>query len=102
MSFDLRLKIVIVTYELLPQTGTSARTLGFVRALTSRGHEVKVLGPLALDEREALVVKLLDSEYLGALPIVCKPGVMRSFIFAVNLVNVLRTLHRKFPFEIVH
>ncbi|HKM77603.1 MAG TPA: glycosyltransferase family 4 protein [Candidatus Bathyarchaeia archaeon] len=96
------MKVAIVTYELLPQDGTSARTIGFMRALVSRGHEVIVVGPTARNKIDASLVKSIGAEYSGSLPFACRPGMARSFAFALNLVQTLRTIRKNFDFDIMH
>jgi glycosyltransferase involved in cell wall biosynthesis len=92
----------MVTYELLPQTGTSARTLGFVRALVRRGHDVLVVGPIKDSAREESIVESLGSSYVGALPIACKPGIPRSLVLTSNLIPALKRIRSRFDFEILH
>src|SRR5208337_1594590 len=92
----------MVTYELLPQTGTSARTLGFVRALVRNGHDVLVVGTIKDNAREESIVESLGSSYVGTLPIACKPGMPRSLVFASNLISTLKKIRSRFDFEILH
>lgn len=94
--------MAIVTYELLPQTGTSARTLGFVRALVERKHEVLVVGTIKDNARETALIESLGSRYVGALPVACKPGMLRSIVFASSLTGALSSVHSTFDFDLLH
>jgi glycosyltransferase involved in cell wall biosynthesis len=96
------MRVAIVTYELLPQTGTSSRTLGFTRALVNRGHKVMVVGPVAKGGNEEALAKRLGSEYAGVLPIACRPGIARSMVCALNLNRTLKRIRKKFDFDVVH
>jgi glycosyltransferase involved in cell wall biosynthesis len=94
------MKIAIVNYELLPQTGTSARTLGLVRSLVDRGHRVVVLVANE-NPSEARLVKGLGGEYFAVCSIACGKGPVRSLVFASILVGALRTLHGQSPLDVI-
>jgi hypothetical protein len=86
------LNVVIVSYELLPQTGTSARTLGFV-SLTSRKHRVVALAPRAQDRDEASLVRSYGVEYTGIDTAEFGPNPARSILYAAAFISALRKIH---------
>jgi len=96
-----RLHIGIITYELLPQTGTSARTLGFVRALTAKGHRVTLFGPTD-DPAESALVRSLGADYFGVGGFRLTPGAARSFVYGVNIVRHLKEVDRRNKLDAIH
>jgi glycosyltransferase involved in cell wall biosynthesis len=95
------LKIAIASYELLPQTGTSARTLGFVRALVGRKHEVTIFGPNGKNLTEVRLAESLGADYIGVCPFAIKPGSAHSMVFALGLLRKLNAISRKSHIDVL-
>ena len=86
------MKIAIASYDLLPQTGTSARTLGFVKALVSRKHEVTIFGSNAKNPTEVSLTRSLGADYIDVCPFAIKPGSARSMTYALGLLRKLSAI----------
>lgn len=96
-----RLNVGIIVHELIPQTGTSTRALGFVRAITERKHRVMVMSLNGQSKEEAEIVRQLGGEYMHAPIPRLTQGPLESIVRAAELVLGLHRLRKEFNFTLL-
>ena len=92
---------IVYPDNLLPQTGTTARTLGFVNALVKRNHRV-VLFVRGRNSEEDDLVRLLGAEYIPVPVPRSSPHIIGSIAYVVSLISAFRVVEKRVHLDLLH
>ena len=97
----MRMTVGFICYELYPETGTSARTLGFVRTLLERKHKVVIFGPSSRNLRDLEYASSIGADFVGVSSKMSQ-GATRSVRYASGLTRAIKQKHRKVKLDLLH